>query len=82
MKIYKIYGQVSTWELLDIKHSIEDMYRFVCDKYETNPTDYLVVERDTELDSEFPIVSINNENKYLKFKEEYKPYAKVKTKKL
>lgn len=78
MRLYKIYGQVPTWELLDIKHSIEDMYKFVCDRYESNPTRYLIIERDNELDCEFPLSSISNEEKYLKFKEEYKLYAKVK----
>ena len=78
MKIYKIYGQVPTWELLDIKHSIEDMYKFVCSNYESNSTRYLIIERDNELDCEFPLASISSEEKYLKFKEEYKPYVKIK----
>ena len=78
MKVYKIYGQTPTWELLDIKYNIEDMYKYVCNNYEINPTSYLIIERDNELDREFPLVSISNEEKYLKFKEEYKPYAKVK----
>lgn len=47
-------------------------------KQAINPTSYLIIERDNELDCEFPLVSISNEEKYLKFKEEYKPYAKVK----
>lgn len=76
MKLYKIYGQVPTWELLDIKHSIEDMYKFVYSNYENNPTNFLVVERDTELDIEFPLVNIFSDDKYLKFKEEY-DYEKV-----
>ena len=78
MKTYKIYGKVYTWELLYIKFNIEDMYKFVCDCYENNPINYLVIEKNIELDSKCPLVSIINEEKYLKFKEEYKPYAKVK----
>ena len=78
MKLYKIYGQVPTWELLDIKYSIEDMYKFVCGSYESNPTRYLIIERNNELDCEYPLASISNEEKYLKFKEEYRSYVKVK----
>ena len=78
MKIYKIYGKIYTWKLLDIKCNIEDMYKYVCDCYENNPINYLVIGKNIELDSEFPLVSIINEEKYLEFKEQYKPYAKVK----
>ena len=44
MKIYKIYRQTPTWELLDIKYNIEDMYKYVCNNYEINPTSYLIIE--------------------------------------
>jgi len=66
---YRIYKNIVGWELIDVKSNFGSMLKTVENLLNDNIRDFIVIEHDTKIDSDFPIIIC--EADYLFHKKEY-----------
>ena len=72
---YKIYANIETWKIVDIKPSLEEAIKVLDDIVAIEVKDFIVVESSIEK-GDFPIICTMKS--YLRIKEELKKDKKVK----